>query len=434
VGLALITSMGSKAMKFSEVMIEKDIQTLLSTSGNTLPDPQTLVRTAFIAPEKTGEVRDLLLRYGYSDENIDKLFISNYRLEDPETIKTAWFRGILDDDGLFSRMRELGYTDSRTREITQTWQQIPGAQDLFWLVGKEAFEPETYELLGLNDEYPEEQTKWLKQQGISEAWAHKYWIAHWDQPSIGQGFEMLHRDQIDLNELNILFKTVEIPPYWRDKLTNIAYNPYTRVDVRRMAKLGVLSDEETFDAYRHLGYDDEHALGMLKFTIQYNQGTDKELTKGEILKGYRTKAMSFDDAKTFLMSLDYSEDHTEYLLGFEDYLETQEIEDLRLKNLQTKFEGNLISLLTLQNEMGKLNLPAAKIEALIAKWEINKVEDVKMASKSDLFKFLKYKIINMDTYKLEMQRLGYSWNLVDWYAQLSETEIRVKPAPVDTDD
>ena len=81
------------------------------------------------------------------------------------------------------------------------------------MVAKEAFEPDIYTTLGLDEEFPSEQVKWLEDQGISEEWARKYWIAHWDQPSIGQGFEMLHRGVIGPATLDMLFRAIEIPSF-----------------------------------------------------------------------------------------------------------------------------------------------------------------------------------------------------------------------------
>ncbi|GAI72398.1 unnamed protein product, partial [marine sediment metagenome] len=212
-----------------------------------LPDPRELIPAAFIAPEKTGEVREICKRMGYKDADIDLLFLAMYRLYDEDTVRTLFLRGVLSEDEMFMRMREIGYTDTRTKEIVQSWPIIPGPGDLFHLVAKEAFEPDMIKRMGYADEFPEEQVKWLEKQGISRDWAEKYWYAHWETPSIQAGYEMLHREDperpgqsiIDEEELDMLYRTVEIPPYWRSRLTKIAYLPYTRVDVRRMHDMGV---------------------------------------------------------------------------------------------------------------------------------------------------------------------------------------------------
>lgn len=389
-----------------------------------LPYHGEVINAAFIAPEKTGEVKDLMQRLGFTDEHINLLFLARYRLYPEETIKTLFLRGVLSNNEMFMRMREHGYTDTRIKEIAQSWEVIPGAQDLFWMVGKEAFEPDIIKMIGLDDEFPVDQVEWLRKQGISEAWAKKYWYAHWDQPSVQMGFEMLHRGVITDEELNVLFKAVEMPPFWRDKLTKVAYKPYTRVDVRRMHETGTLTNEDVLRSYKDLGYDDEKALNMTKFTLLYNKQNDKELTKGQIISSYKDDMIDRKDAKDLLVLLEYSDDQAEYMLYYEDYKKDRKYSESLIKNVGDKYKLNLIDHFEAEKRLGKLNLPATRITILMETWEIDRYEDTKLPSKTDLDKFYRNKIINQDTYYNEMKRLGYSTRAVDWYVSL----VKIKKA------
>lgn len=379
---------------------------------------QAALLASFIAPEKTGEARDAMKRSGLSDADIDLMYLSNYKLYNEMDIRNLWLRGVLSDDEMYMRMRELGYTDTRIKEMIQGWPLIPGPTDLLTMVAHEAFEPEMISKMGLADEFPDEQVEWLQKQGLSREWALRYWYSHWEQPSIQMGFEMLHRGVIDLDTLDMLYRTVEVPPYWRDKLTKIAYQPYTRVDVRRMHKLGVIDDEGLLRSYKDLGYDEEHATNMVKFTIEYNLGSEKTITRGEIITGYKDKLVDRDDAIDLLIQTRYSRDHAEYLILLEDYKEAKELQDMALDNIKTRFQNNLIESFTARARMGELNLTSAKIESLINKWELGRVIDVKMFSKSDLQKLYLNKIINEDQWRAEMRKLGYGWDHINWAWQL----------------
>jgi len=386
-----------------------------------------MIAASFIAPEKIGEVRDKLKELGLDDKDIDLMFLSHYRLYDEENIRILWLRGVLSDDEMFMRMRELGYTDTRIKEVIQGWSIIPGPTDLFHLVAKEAFEPEFVEKMGYADEFPVEQVEWLRKQCISEEWAKKYWYAHWETPSIQMGYEMLHREDpdrpgrsiISIDELNMLYKTVEIPPYWRDKLTKIAYAPYTRVDVRRMHDMGVLTDAQLIQSYKDLGYDQEHAEKMAEFTVKYNQGADKELTKGQILTGYKEKILTRADALTLLTDLDYPEAMAEYFILTEDYKEAKDLQDDIIANIKDRYQNNLADEFTTRSRLNSLNLTGERIAVLMDRWKIKKLIDVKLPSKTDLDKFLAAKIITLDTYRVEMDRLGYNTRYTDWYEKLS---------------
>lgn len=403
----------------TDATFNKRRQSILKDLRPGVAEFREVIPAAFIAPEKTGEVRDIAARLGLPEKDIDLMLLASYRLYNEDVIRTLWHRKVLSNDQMFTRMRELGYTDTRIKEISQSWPVIPGPMDLFHLVAKEAFEPEMIAKMGLGDEYPHEQTQWLEQQGISLEWAKRYWYAHWDQPSIGQGYEMLHRGIIDLDTLDMLFRTVEIPPFWRDKLIGIAYMPYTRVDVRRMHDMGVLNDEELIKSYMDLGYDEEHALKMANFTIRYNRQGDKEMTLSQILSGYRENIIEKRDALTMLKELEYTTDHAEYLLLFEDYKEQKEYQDDLIDNIKNRYQNNLIEDHDARRMLDALNLPARQTDLLMDRWKIKRLSDYKLPSKSDLDKFLRNKIIDLDTYRNEMRRLGYSFQYSSWYEKLT---------------
>ncbi len=404
----------------SETSMAKQSQSINKERRPYLPNYGDVINAAFIAPEKVGDIKEIMKRTGIPDEYIDLLFISKYSLYPVEVVKDLYLRGILTKDLMYERMRELGFTDTRIKEISQAWEVIPSPQDLFWMVGKEAFEPDMIQTIGLDDEFPVDQVHWLKKQGISEDWARKYWYAHWDEPSIGQGYEMLQRGVIGLNELDMLYRAVEIPPYWRDKLTQIAYRPLSRVDVRRMHKIGVLSEEELIKAYTDLGYNRDNAIKMTQFTVLYNQSTGSGVTKSQILSSYKLGMINRTDAKDLLLSIDVGEDQSEFLLYHEDYKRDHELVEKQIKNIGDKYKLGIINIIEVRSQLGKLNLLSERVELLVETWDIDKFEDTKIPSKTDLDKFYRNKIINRDEYYLEMKKLGYTETAVNWYLKLVE--------------
>ena len=387
-----------------------------------LPSEFSVLNAAFIAPEKTGEVREVLDKMGIPEKYVDLMFIAAYRLYDEETIKTLSLRGILSPDETRIRMREHGYTDKRIDELVQAWQVIPGPQDLLWMVSKEAFEEDTARDLGLDAEFPEDQVKWLKAHGVSEFWAKKYWRAHWIPPQVGHGFDMLHRGVIDKDGLDLLFKTQEVPPIWRDRLTQIAYNPYTRVDVRRMHAVGVVNDAELLRAYMDLGYNEEKAEKMALFTIAYNSRSGKNLTKAQILSGYRKRLIGLPDAKALLIDIGYSEPITDYMIAVEDFKDAEELQDEVLRNVKLRYEENLIEKNDAIIELNKLNLPADQINILIERWELTRYKDRKIPSRRDFENFVLNGVMSFDEYRIEMRKLGYN----SYYTTLYENYLKIR--------
>ena len=418
--LMLLAMVGVKMADLKSVMEIYKLDRAYDLMGQTTPHPapvDNLVRSMIIDPARATENRAELKKHGFSELQIDNIILSYYRTVDEGTLRTQFLRGIINNDRLYTRMRELGYTDERTGEIVQTWKMLPGPQDLFMMVAKEAFEPDIYLTLGLDEEFPSEQVKWLEDQGISEEWARKYWIAHWDQPSIGQGFEMLHRGVIGTGELDMLFRAVEIPSFWRDKLTKIAYNPYTRVDVRRMHDLGVLTDQELIESYMAQGYDSEKALKMANFTIKFNADHEVQLSRSAILESFREDLITHHEALSLLIEQDYSEDLASYYLELESFRRDKKIRDQQIDNLRERYLMNQITVTVARDELNKLELRGEKINTLIDTWTLDRYKYEAIPSHSELDGFLIKGIISEGEYNIFMARHGFSQTAISWYLQ-----------------
>lgn len=396
-----------------------------NAQSETTPHPapaDALIRSMIIDPKRTTENRQQLKRLGYDNTQIDNLVLSYYKTVDEGTVKMLYLRGEYTPELLYERMYELGYTKTRIDEIVKTWELIPGPGDLFNMVAKEAFEEDIYTALGLDQEFPGAQLPWLQKQGISEYWAKKYWIAHWAQPSIGQGFEMLHRDVITPGELDLLFRAVEVPKFWREKLTQVAYVPYTRVDARRMADLGVLPPDELHKAYTDIGYDTDKAAKMVEFTLKFNAGPQKELTRGAILDSYESGLINRITAKNLLTSQDYSSELADFYLTISDYQQAQQTQKLLLDNIKTKYLLNKISASSVANEMNKMGMDSARIAALIANWELERYQYELLPSKNELTDFLLRGIISEAQYRGVMSQHGYDAASINWYLEALRKE------------
>jgi len=372
------------------------------------------LRTAFIDPEKLPKVKSILQESGFSDDEIDLLFVSMYRLYDEGTIRELYFRDVITKTKMFERMRQLGYTDKRINEIIQIWPVIPSLGDIVRYIAKEAFEPKMIELFGLLEDYPLEAEKWAKIQGLDKRWVEAEWVSHWRDLGIDFMLEAYHRNIVDWPLVERYMALIEIPPKLREIVKETAFRVYTRVDVRRMHDLGVLNDEELYWAYLDQGYDETKAENMAKFTIAYNAKHDKDLTKSEVLKGYGESLIERDDAVAMLLDMEYDINEVEYLLIYEDYKKEKRLQDMQLKNIANRFQNNLIDSSEARDRLNRLNLSGKKIAILMEQWLIEKFEDIKIPSKTDFDKFFKLGLIDKDNLYTELRKLGYE----DYYATL----------------
>uniref|UniRef100_A0A6H1ZMF4 Uncharacterized protein n=1 Tax=viral metagenome TaxID=1070528 RepID=A0A6H1ZMF4_9ZZZZ len=393
------------------------VQNLNKVYSPNLPNPGNAIAAGFMYPDLQEKVFDILRRHGFSEENIEILFKSSHRMYDLNVVMMLYLRKELDDVEVKDRMFKLGIPGKLADEIMKTWIIIPPVQDILTMVAKEAFEPDQIMRYGLDEEFPAEQAEWLEKQGLTEYWQKKYWIAHWSYPGPGQVLTMLHRGLITEEEVSEYYRVVEMPPFWRRLLSKISFQPYTRVDTRRMHQMGVLSDEELVKAYMDQGYDQEHAEKMAEFTKRYNAQEKTTVTMSQIIKAYRSSMISRADSKDLLKSLRYNDDTAEFLLSQADFTEQLEIQDLYVDSVKTRYTNNLIEDLEARTMLSKLNLPGARIDALLERWNASRIAYAKIPSKTDLDKFLKSGIITTDVYRIEMYRLGYDFRYTDWYLQ-----------------
>jgi len=265
----------------------------------------------------------------------------------PGTVQEALNRGFIDPGQADFYLEKAGYGDPAKKAILELRHLLPGPSDLVRFGVREVFTPEIAEAFGQFEDFPEafgEIMPYLGFAGPGEAtgitagpapgktWAEAYWAAHWDLPSPSQGFEMLHRrvkkrdgTTFKAADLELLLRALDVMPFWRPLLTQISYNPITRVDLRRLHKGGILNPKQVKEGYQDLGYDEEKAGWLRDFTVKYYSPEDEsELddytkeTASQIRLGYRRHVITRQEALDKLVELGYSDDSADFLLALDD--------------------------------------------------------------------------------------------------------------------
>jgi hypothetical protein len=291
-------------------------------------DPQYILELKRRYPDQVGNIWHDFHDLGYADDHINALeLIAQKQLSVNEAL-AAWLRGLISDTELHDRLYKQWYIDVDIELMKKLTQVIPGVQDLIRLAVREAWNDETSRRFEYDADYPEQVEEWAKKQGLSPDWVRRYWRAHWELPSVGDGYEMLHRLRpgrtsvpFTKDDLELLLRTADIPRFFRERLIAISYQPYTRVDVRRMYKIGILNADEVYQAYLDLGYDEEHAKNLTEFTVKYETGdTDTkqekyaELSLGVLKDGYIKGVITESDLVKRISNLGYDADETRMIV------------------------------------------------------------------------------------------------------------------------
>ena len=385
-----------------------------------LPDVASLILSVFRDPSRTIEIRDLLAKQGFSNDNIDTLLKAAKSIYTPDEARQLYLRGQLSEPQLREELKKYGFNDQEIDNLKLLYEIIPAPADLVRMAVREAFDPDYISRFNTMAEYPLEFEEFAAKQGITTEWAQKFWAAHWEIPSVLQGFEMLHRDVINDDELSDLFFARDLMPWWREKLKAISYHPLTRIDVRRVYRMGIIDREQVYRTYLDLGYDEEKAEWLTRFTEMEQGEKERDLTKAEVLDAYTKKIIALDDVKNMLGDLGYSPIEVDILINVKDYQDFKEFKARELKRIKKMYLAGIYSANEAINELGKLDLAGAEQNSLMTLWDSDKLAELRSPNKSDLDNLFKGQIINRVDYALEMQNIGYKTKHINWFLNLLE--------------
>ncbi len=398
-------------------------QRLASQKADTLARSARLDPPSAFAAWKRGAIsKDEFLKnckeHGWPDSAItafEEIFSQRVGVGD---LSTLLLRQVMSDGEFNAELAKRGYKQDEIEKLKELQKVVPGLGDIIRMAVREAFTPEVVRQFQLHAELPGEMVEWAAKQGLSEDWARAFWAAHWELPSLTMGFEMLHRGEITEDEMRLLIRTHDVSPFWRDRLLNISYTPYTRVDVRRMYEVGVLGVEDVYQSYRDIGYNDEKATNMTAFTIALSNSAERDLTKAEVLNGFKIGYFNSDEASAQLLNLGYDQSEVDYYINKVLYdLWQDEIKE-QVKFLQQQYVRSLISQNEVYSELGRLNLPAEQVNRYIRTWDVEREAKTRLLTSAKLEQLRKANIIDDAVYSEEMSGLGYKQQYIEWLLEL----------------
>jgi hypothetical protein len=382
-------------------------------------DPKTALAIKFRRPDKTRLVDGDIADQGWTDERRDLLMdVARTRLKE-ELLVTLRLRGIITKEVYSTRMYALGYDVPEAEDLYKSLLAYPGISDIVRMAVREAYTPEIAEKFGQYLDIPSAFITEAAKVGIPEEIARQYWAAHWDLPSTMQGFDMLHRGIITKSELELLMRALDIMPFWRDKLIQLSYAPFTRVDVRRMHKLGILTRAQVLQSYQDIGYSPEKAEALTKFTIALNTGagtqTEKELTKADILTAYRSGLYDREECIDALAFLDYSPEDAGLIVDSVQISEDVKLKNLTLSQVKTLYQAGLRTKQECTAWLAIMQFDAAAIKALFDLWDWAQPVDPRRPTRTDLDNFISSGVIDLQTWSDEYAALGYDMKYQEMY-------------------
>ena len=291
---------------------------------------------------------------------------------------------------------------------------IPPVADLITMAVREAFTPDIASRFGQYQDLPKEYVEAAQKKGVSKEWAERYWAAHWDLPSIQQGFAMLHRGIIGESDLNMLLRALDIMPFWRDKLMALSYKPLTRVDVRRMHQLGTLDESGVKKAYQDGGYNDYNAAKMTDFTIRYNRRVLSGFTPRDAVNAYINRLIESGECRNLLSQIGTKSDEIPNILNLASNKRAWKMKTERIDAISNLYRKGKYDYGQARSMLNGLGLGGDYVKTLMEQWEAKSEADKTATfTNAQTLKLFAGKLIDEERARAELVLLGFNDERID---------------------
>jgi hypothetical protein len=244
----------------------------LSQITETLLSPGELANAVVQDILKQGEASEQAAKDGLTSGNFDTLVELAGNPPGAEQLLSLWNRKEISSAQVDKGLRQSHLKPEWIGAVKALAQHVPSVSDMVRFATREAYEGGGA-LSGTGAELPGGFVADAKRQGLTERDAEHYWASHWHLPSPTQAYQMLHRKLIGESTLTELLRVSDYPPFWRDKLAEIAYHVPGRVDLRRMLEHGVIDEARVHKGYLDLGYKEADAAILTSFAVELAKGS-----------------------------------------------------------------------------------------------------------------------------------------------------------------
>jgi hypothetical protein len=344
---------------------------------------------------------------GYTADRLENFVqIMQGRPSMPDLV-TLYRRGAIPAYQFYDLARKNGYPSDMTKLFLTAFEYFPPPPDLIRMAVREVYSPAIRQKFGMDQDLPKIYLQEAYKAGLPADQAKNYWAAHWELPSAGQLFEMFQRDILTRDELNMGLKAIDIMPFWREKLTGLAYNVVTRVDARRMYGLGVYDDKKLKDTYRHMGYSNQDADDLVLFTKRYEHLDADGLTKDAITNAFKKDLLTMEEFRQKLVEMNYTDEVVDFWVSLAVYDKMAANLDNAVTDLQDQFYMGIITIDEMRQALTAADVPTNLIESVITKTLAAKSKSKKVPTKADLDEWLHLDIISEEYFVTRLKLLGY---------------------------
>jgi hypothetical protein len=334
--------------------------------------------------------------------------------------------GSIKDKEYNDESRKLGLIDDDDRkrmERSFSYQPAPG--DIVRFMQKDVATPELVSKYGLDaefdDAYQGRLKKWGQAAGMDEETVKYYYRAAWEELSVTQNFELLHRLRPGRVAANLewtrddaekYLKFKDIPEPFRKRLLETSYNVVTRTDAERMFDNGTITKKEYQNVLQDGGYAEKDAEKITDFfekekarqqrsrlaTFTVNDAINWYV-KGLVDIAFVQERMSIEIDDPDAVDQAVSAAQTEREIG----RVSSEVELLR-----GLFLGGCIDTTELAVSLRGLGIPDDALEGFIDQWTRVRSCHSKQLTASEICKMVERGILDKPEALKRLVRIGYA--------------------------
>jgi hypothetical protein len=316
-------------------------------------------------------------------------------------------RGRMNESQVRRAMRDAGMRNEYVDDVLELRRVLVPVQDLVRFAVREVYTPEVRRRFRLDEDFPARFATEAARHGLARSDAQDYWAAHWDLPSPEQGFRMLHRGIIERPDLELLLRSLDVMPFWRGRLIDLAFAVPGRIDLRRMFEHGVIDEARVQRGYLDLGYTPEVAQTLTRFAIELAAEPEKNLAKGEIVALYQAREITREDAAIMLQGLGYKPEGAEFVLDIADAKEARAFRNQVVAVVRRRFVDREIDTTAAIARLDEIGMPAEARERLLDLWQFEVAENPRHITEAQMRAAWKRGIVDEGRYRLHLGQLGY---------------------------
>lgn len=335
-------------------------------------------------------------------------------------------RGDVDEGRARRALRDAGVREEWVDELLRLRFHLAPPTDLVRFAVREAYTPEIVQRFRLDEDLPARFVTEAARLGIDPELARLYWRAHWDLPSPTQGFEMFHRAIIDRATLQLLLRALDVMPFWRDRLIELAYRVPGRIDLRRMFRFDVIDRGRLVRGYLDLGYSPEVAAELARFAQREKLEPERDLTKSELVGLYEESALERAPAVEALRGLGYDEREAGLILGLADARRARRLRAQLIRVVRGRYLRRALEEDEARRRLTAAGVPAPEQEQNLELWRLEREqeepESVRHVSEAQMRAAWRRGQVSESRYRAHLQALRLPLDEQDILVQLYRPE------------